>query len=389
MSPHDPLNRRSFLRSGVAAAAAGGLVSATPALEGTETKPENVVHFFHDGLMQTPTEHAQQLLQIVRERKTRADSYLAGGCVAELETTFARLLGKEKAVFVPTGTLANHLALRAQARGRSRVLVPAESHIYCDTSDCVPLLSHLNLVPLGAGKATFTLEEVQAAHRHAAEGPFPLQVGVLSIESPVRRRLGATFDFAEVKRIAAFAQEQDIKLHLDGARLLLATPYTGIAVQEYTAPFDTVYVSLYKYLGAGTGAILAGPKTVIDQVAHDRKLFGSGLYQAWPYAAVALHNLAGFPERFQKAVTTANALFAQLEKTPHFRLERIPHGTNIVKLHLNGMDPAKFQAALRRQDVLIGRGGPAGNGFQLTINESINRRSVAELTKAFMEAVGA
>ena len=93
-------------------------------------------------------------------------------------------------MFVPTGTLANHLAIRCQAGGKSRVLVQAESHVYRDSLDCVPTLSHLNLVPLAADKATVPVGEVEEAYRRATDRPFPLQVGVISLESPVRRKLG-------------------------------------------------------------------------------------------------------------------------------------------------------------------------------------------------------
>src|SRR5262249_42480136 len=149
--------------------------------------------------------------------------------------------------------------------------------------------------------------------------------------------------------------------------------------------FDTVYVSLYKYLNAGTGAVLAGPRGVIEQVAHDRKVFGGGLYHGWPYAAVALHFLDGFTERYQGAVATARELFGQLERHPRFRVVQIPHGTNIVKLQLKDVDGARYQAALKSRGVLVRKPGLGHSGFLLTVNESLSRRSPDELAKTFIE----
>src|SRR5436305_14179036 len=186
------------------------------------------------------------------------DDYSRDGVVAKLEARMAELLGKEAAMFMPTGTLANHLALRLLARNGRRVLVQRESHLYCDEGDGAQQLSGLNLVPLAAGRAGFTLEEVLAEAAAPADARVAIPVGAISIETPVRRMDGAGFDFAEMRRIAGFAREHGLGLHLDGARLLIESAYTGVAPAAYAALFDTVYVSLYKYLNAAAGPVLAG-----------------------------------------------------------------------------------------------------------------------------------
>src|SRR5205085_10710018 len=137
-------------------------------------------------------------------------------------------------------------------------------------------LSGLNRVPLAPGKATVAAAEVEGACDRAANGPHPVPVGAVAVECPVRRRRGETFDFAEMKRVAAAARRRGLGLHLDGARLYIAAEYTGVGVGEYAALFDTVYVSLYKYFNAASGAVLAGPRAVIDAVARGRMAFGGG-----------------------------------------------------------------------------------------------------------------
>jgi threonine aldolase len=384
------ISRRSFIKSGVVGAGTAIGLSAenlSVAQESQGRPASEQVHFLTDGLMQTPLDYSQLLLRICKDRGIKSDTYLSGGSVEELEKTFAKMLGKESAVFVPTGTLANHLALRVQCEGKSRVLVQSESHIYRDSLDCVETLSHLNLVPLADSKATFTLPQAQDAVQRAADGPFPLQVGAISIECPVRRMNGKVFDFEEMKKISQWARARDIKLHLDGARMFIASAYTGIAPEEYASLFDTVYVSLYKYFNAATGAVLAGPKKTVEQVAHGRKLFGGGLLQAWPYTAVALHYADGFLERFRKAVANAQALFDALQQDGRIHVEPFPQGTNIYRLHLPNVNAEQYAQTLRKSGVLVRLPRKGSQELSLFVNESVGRRSATELAKVFLAAL--
>jgi threonine aldolase len=381
------LNRRSFLTTTAALGIASRTLAAVSPNADDRFPPEKTVHFLHDGIHRTPLEYAELLVRLCKEQGVTSDTYLSGGAVANLETAMAKVLGKESAVFVPTGTLANHLALRVLTAGKSRALVQAESHIYCDSLDCVQTLSHLNLVPLAENRATFTLAEVQDAVKRATNGPFPLQVGAISIECPVRRKNGEVFDYEEMKRVASFARGQGIKLHLDGARLFIASAYTGIAPAEYASCFDTVYISLYKYLGAATGAILAGPKGVVQEVAHARKLFGGGLLEAWPYAAVALYSLDGFLDRYRKAVGAARGLFAALEQHSGFRVESFPHGTNLFWLHVPAADTERYRTNLRERGIVVRPAPKGAQKFMLIVNESLNRRPSEELAGAFVAAL--
>ena len=230
------------------------------------------------------------------------DSYSLGGIVEELEAQCARLLGKERAIFMPTGTLANHMAVRALAAGSSRVIVQEQSHFYQDEGDCAQTLSNLTLMPLAPGRAAFTADEVQHLLDQTKGARVVSRVSVLAVETPVRRKQGEHVDAAELTQIIAIARREGIRLHLDGARLFLEAAYTGEDVVDYARPFDTVYVSLYKYFNAASGAILAGPNDVIDGMFHARRMFGGGLNTVWPFAVVALHYLDGFSHRYGSAV---------------------------------------------------------------------------------------
>ena len=285
-------NRRTFLKAGIPATAPLLAQSSQPA----PTDETRRVFLTGDGVNLTPAEYAQLLARITASG-SKPDSYLKGGAVEELENRLAKMLGKERGLFLPTGTLANHLGVRLLAGSRKRVLVQEESHLYRDESDCAQALSGLNLVPLASGRATFTAREIADAVDRSGMPPYPVPVGAISIESPVRRMNGQAFDFGEMKKISAFAREKKIGLHLDGARMFLASAYTGIAPVAYSALFDTVYVSLYKYFNAPFGAVLTGPAALIEEASYLRRQFGGALAHGREPAAVALHYLDGFEDR--------------------------------------------------------------------------------------------
>src|SRR5258708_783910 len=301
---------------------------------------ERIVQFRSDGLGLSPLAYARLLADIAETRGIAPDDYSRGGVVAELETRMAALLGKEAAIFLPTGTLANHLAIRLLARRGRRILVQQESHLWNDEGDCAQHLSGLTLIPLAPGRATFTLAEVEAAVAGAPEMRVAVPVGAISIETPVRRVAGEAFDPAEMRAISAFARGCGIGLHLDGARLLLEAAYTGIAPSDTAALFDTVYVSLWKYLNAASGAILAGPRALLDDLHHQRRMFGGSLPRAWPDAAVALHFLDGFAERFGEAVSSAEQFFAALGENPRVTIDRPAVATNVSVVHVSGAGAA-------------------------------------------------
>lgn len=357
-------------------------------------------HFISDGLNLTPAQYSKLLASLTESSKFEGDDYCLGGIITELENTFARMLNKERAIFMPTGTMANHLALRALANG-GRIIVQEESHVYNDVGDCLQTLSSLNLIPLAPAEATFSLNDVKKVLARTAAGRVSTHVGAISIENPVRRCNGQVFNMDELKQIVALAKDEKIKLHLDGARLFIASAYTNISPAQYAEPFDTVYISLYKYFNAAGGAILAGPNSIIENMYHTRRMFGGGLSEGWPYAAVALHYLEGFNERFGRAVKNAQALFKMLNSNGKLQVQPIANGTNIFKLILKEGDPQKFRDRLKETGITLGK-PKENNSFNLTVNESINsavnganinnvnanNANIKELAEKFIVAAG-
>ena len=377
------INRRSFLAAAGLPALAFGAARAEAIGAPADAAADRTVRLSGDGVGLTPPQYSALLMRLLDEKSMTPDSYSLGGIVEELETQCARILGKERAIFMPTGTLANHMAVRALAGGPSRVIVQEQSHFYLDEGDCAQTLSNLTLMPLATGRATFTADDVLRLLEQTKGGRVVSRVSVIAVETPVRRMTGAHFDAGELAKIVAIARKEGIRLHLDGARIFLQAAYTGDNVVEYARPFDTVYVSLYKYFNAASGAILAGPRDVIDGMFHGRRMFGGGLNTVWPFALVARHYLDGFAQRYGTAVKISEDWIRGLPQDA-FTVERIPSGTNLFRLRVRGTDPTVFRKRLAERGVLLSP--PQGDAFLVGVNETLNRTTAPELVDAFRRA---
>jgi threonine aldolase len=370
------MRRRSFLAS--PAVAAWQLAAAAD--------PGQRIYAMGDGVPHSPAEYSQLLARLTGSGGVAVDDYSRGGTVEQLETRVAAALGKETAVFLPTGTLANHLAVRVLAGNRRRVLVQAESHLFRDEGDCAGTLSGLHLVPLAQGRATFTLKEAEGAAFDAADGRVATPIGAIQIETPVRRRQGERFDFEEMKKVSAWARAHNIGMHLDGARLYLESAYSSRPVKEYAALFDTVYISMYKYFNAACGAILAGPKALLADLYQTRRMFGGGLHRSWPFAAVALHYFDGFGERFAAGVATSERVITELTRDARFTIERIANGTNIFRMRVQGAKPTEYRQRL--ESAGINTLAPADEWFTIQVNETWARVPAQTITARFRQALG-
>ena len=384
-----PLTRRELVHTLGATAGVGWVERAVRAAETKESRADTdrTVFLGGDGLGLSPRAYTALLDDLTQKAEIREDNYLLGGEVERFEQHWAALLGKEAAVFMPSGTLANHLALRALAGDRRRVIVPEMSHVYNDTGDACQTLSGLTLMPLAAGGPTFTRSDVEAVLARTAGGRVATEVGAILIETPIRRLAGQMFDWAEAKRVTAFAREKGIGTHLDGARLFIASAYTGISPAAYAAEFDTVYVSLWKYFNSGIGAILAGPRRVLDGMFHVRRMFGGNLAVGWPAALVARHYMDGFLDRLTSAVRVSEEFYKGIAALPRVTVTRIPNGTNLTRVTLAGADVKAVQQKLAGKGITMPGGSPDGV-VTLGVNETWNRTTAADLVRAFEQALG-
>ncbi|MDP6402514.1 MAG: aminotransferase class I/II-fold pyridoxal phosphate-dependent enzyme [SAR202 cluster bacterium] len=356
-----------------------------------ERQPEDSdqsVVFRGDGEPKTPRNTLRKLTEFEAEVGLESDTFSMGGTVEKLEKKFAEMLGKERAIFMPTGTLANHLATRKLCGTRPRAIVQEQSHLYNDTGDCVPRLSGISLIPLGQGRPGFTLDELRDEVGRSKTGRVETSVGAVMIESPVRRQAGQVVPYNQMEDISSFCRQRAIPVHLDGARLYMMSAATGVSPQRYAALFDTVYVSLYKYFGAPFGAVLAGTEAFIDGLYHERRMFGGGLVSAYLPAALALNGTEGFEQRFAAAMEKAAELFHRLNSLEGVSVGCFEHGSNIFPLVLaSGIDGERVTAKLKEHWVFLYPDEAVPARILLTVNTTLLRQTNDELFTAFEEAL--
>lgn len=383
------MDRRKFL-------AVGGLAAAMPVLAqagGTDAGADAAsglfksVNFVSDGLGLSPREYALLLDEATKGQDLEPDDYSLGGLVAALERQFAQLLGKEAAMFVPTGTLANHLAVRKLAGNDRRVLVQAESHLYNDSGDCAETLSGLNLIPLAQGRSTIELAEVRRWVERSAGGRVETKVGVLSIENPVRRNGHEMVELGELERICGYAREQGIRLHLDGARMFNLPFHSGRSLRDHAALFDTVYVSLWKHFNGASGAILAGDADFIDGLFHMRRMFGGALPHAWPQVAPVGRYAESYEEDYANAWRATDRLIALLQADGRFEASKPPNGTSRFLLTVSGVAPVEWTARLRRRGVILPYAQPESGVLAMQVNPTVLRTSPDALARIFIAAM--
>lgn len=387
------INRRKFLKS--SGLTALPLLPATIPFSSWAQSPEqgaaedNRVYFFLDGPMHTPGQYIAKLQEINAKAEIERDRYGEGGVVEQLQKKFVSITGKEAAIFMPSGTMANQFAIAVLSGENSKVFVQETSHVFRDEADAAQLVFNKRLVPLAKGETGFTADELkQAVDYYNSEEVFKSGMGAVSIENPVRRTDGRHIPLDEIKKIAAYCRQVGLKLHLDGARLYMASAWTGTPIIDYAAPFDTVYISLYKYFGAAAGAVLCGEKAVIDKMQHLVKIHGGGMYQNWANAAMALHTLEGFETRLKAAITKWEALTRLLNQLPEIKITALKNGTNIYDAQLDpAIDSRKLTTTLRdKHNILFPTANKQGI-VKVTVNETLSRIDNAKIAEAFKDSL--
>jgi len=384
------MNRRDLVKLGLTASAIPLGVSVL-GRAGTAASRDGVpaVNLVSDGRSLTPVEYATLLQSRLEATGLGSDSYGAGGAVEELENRFASITGKEAALFLPTGTMANQLALKVLSGDRSKIFVQDQSHVFRDEVDAAQVVHGKRLMPLAPDAGNFTLEDLQAAADHYRRNEvFETGIGAISIENTVRRRDEEVFDLGEIQRIAGFAREHGIGMHLDGARLYLASAWSGVSIGEYSNWFDTVYISLYKVFNAGAGAVLAGPKSVINQIEHWMKAYGGTMRRNWHNALVALYYLDGIEERLTAVRHRAEELYRKLNTIDGLRVERVERGSNKSKLFVDIDDVDAFgKRMLEEHNVRLRRRNDQGF-IPVKVNETLLDTPVDSIVEAFESSLG-
>ena len=331
----------------------------------------------------TPRQVLSELAETT-DPELEADRYGQGDLIARFESEVATLLGKEAAVFIPSGTMCQQIALRIWAgrRGTSNVAFHPKSHLETHEEKAYQRLHGLNGILVGSAERLLTLGDLKAI----AE-----PVGALLIELPQRDLGGQLPGWEALNEVIAWARERAIPTHLDGARLWECRPFYGREYAEIARLFDSVYVSFYKILGGIAGSILAGPADVIAESRIWQRRHGGNLIHLYPFVLSAqkgLRERLGRMEAYHakaKEIAALLAPFAQIEIVPN------PPQTNMMHLFIRGerdtLEAAALDVAQETGTWLFYRLAPTVlpgfTMFELTVGEATLDLSGKEIVALF------
>lgn len=270
--------------------------------------------------------------------------------VERLERLTAEILGKEAAVFMPSGSMTNQAAIRVHCDRGSEFLCEADCHVYHYEQAAFAQLSGLVAHTVRGDRGALRVEDLQGLIR--PENDHMVRTRLVCLENTHNRWGGRIQPQDEVERISAWAREHGLGMHLDGARLWNAAVALGVSERSLSDPFDTVSVCFSKGLGAPVGSALAGPAEFVDEARRVRKLFGGAMRQAGIIAAGALYALQHHRERLAHDHDAAHQLAAGVHDSPPLRLRGDRVDTNIVIFEI---EPS-WGTAKAFVEELLGRG---------------------------------
>jgi threonine aldolase len=294
----------------------------------------------------------------IAEAEVGDDQYGEDPSVNRLQDEVAALLGKEAALFLPSGTMADQVALRVLTQPGDSVIVPWESHIALHETGGAGANAGVQLLVAGdpARRGRYTAAEFLAAWRPRDHMLYP-PTTMVEIEDTHNRGGGLVFPQDDAVAICAEARERDVASFLDGARLFNAAVASGRSPAELAAPFDLVSVSLSKGLGAPGGSVLAGSRSLIDRARRHRRMLGGAMRQVGILAAAGSYALAHNLGRLAEDHANARALGERLAACDAIELDVADVETNILVFALARRagvpDAASFVAGCRDRGVLL------------------------------------
>jgi len=298
----------------------------------------------------TQTRPTEAMRRAMAEAEVGDEQRRADPTVNRLQDRMAELLGKERALFFPTGTMCNLVAVGAHTRPGDAVVLEHSGHVLRSETAGVAAVNGCVVETIRGDGGTFTAEQLAQVLTPGSQLTPP--TGLVCLEQTHNFAGGTVWPLERYEAVAALARQEGVPVHTDGARLMNAVAASGIAADRWAAPVDTIWVDFTKGLGASTGAVLAGPADVMEAAWILKHRFGGAMRQAGIVAAGCLHALDHHVDRLaddhDNAARLAEGLLA-------LGFEVTPPQTNLVYVDPRpvGIDAASFAAAMLEAGVEI------------------------------------
>ncbi len=307
--------------------------------------------------------------------------------VNRLQERVADLLGTEAALFTPTGTMANQIALRSHTSHGDEVIIGAGAHCWRHESGALAALAGLQTQIVGTG-GTFTAADVRAAFKPV--DPYSSPTRVVAVENTHNSGGGLVWDRSELTAVTEAAHALGMHTHLDGARLWNAAAATGATEKQLATGFDSISVCLSKGLGAPAGSVVAGTKDFIKRCHRYRKMYGGGLRQVGILAAAGLHAVEHHRARLIEDHANARALAEALHGAPHIEVDVARVHTNIIMVDVSRGTAQSIAAAARDRGILLAANPTLGKTrIRLVTHLDVTRDQVMQAAKVIAEIAAA
>lgn len=302
-----------------------------------------------------------------------------------LQEMVAQMLGKEAAVFLPSGTMCNAVAVKAHTQPSDAILCDRMAHVYRAELGGAALLSGVTTDPIDGSDGIFTPAQVTAAlSRYHPYGPVPR---VLCVEQTHNYGGGAIWPLEQLRAVCKVAHDRGMLMHMDGARLLNAVVATGIPAREYAASLDSVWIDLSKGLGCPVGAVLAGTKDFITRAWRFKHLFGGAMRQSGILAAAGVYALEHHVDRLREDHDNAKLLARGLSTIKGIRVENPNPPTNILFFDISqtGLTGPDFYAKSQQAGVRFSGGGMR---VRAVTHLDVSRTDIERAVEITCEVVG-
>lgn len=287
----------------------------------------------------TFTKPSPAMLEVMFSAKVGDDVFGEDEVVNSLEKKVAELFGMEAAIFCPSGTMTNQLAIRTHCSPGSEVICDAQSHVYIYEGGGIAVNAFSSVKPMHGHQGKITAEQVRISINNPNDIHQPISK-LVSLENTANRGGGSIYDFNEILKIKSVCEEKNLTLHLDGARLFNALVETKETPIDYGQVFDSISICLSKGLGCPVGSLLLGKNDFIQKARRFRKLMGGGWRQAGFLAAAGIYALENNIQRLKEDHMRAKRIGEFLSRSKDVK-SVYPVETNIVIFEVNDYITAK------------------------------------------------
>ncbi|NCO64506.1 MAG: threonine aldolase [Flavobacteriales bacterium] len=304
----------------------------------------------------TVTKPTPPMLEAMMQAKVGDDVFSEDPTVNALEERISKMFGKSRALFFPSGTMANQTAIKLHTNPGEQVICDKYAHIYHYESGGASFNSGVSCRLLDGNSGMFTANQVKEAINPDAF--YYSQTSLVEIENTTNKGGGACWDFKEILKIKEVCASNNLGFHLDGARLWNALVVKNETTQDYGKVFDTICVCLSKGLGCPVGSVLVGDETIMKNAIRVRKIFGGNMRQVGYLAAAGLYALDHHIDRLKEDHKKAKEIGSVLAQASYIKSVE-PIETNIIIFELNaGIDENTFTKKLKDNNIhIIGMGG--------------------------------